>query len=66
MILKQIKEKAKRKRVGLISKGPPARGILICFRGAQGDDRTDQTDRTKTNVITNVVLLLSYEPCKLS
>lgn len=26
IILRQIKEKAKRKRVGLVSKGPPARG----------------------------------------
>lgn len=26
VILGQIKEKAKRKRVGLVSKGPPARG----------------------------------------
>ena len=26
VILRQIKEKAKRKRVGLVSKGPPARG----------------------------------------
>ena len=27
VILKQIKEKAKKKRIGLTSKGPPARGI---------------------------------------
>lgn len=26
IILRQIKEKAKRKRVGLVSKGPPGRG----------------------------------------
>ena len=26
IILRQIKEKAKKKRVGLVSKGPPARG----------------------------------------
>lgn len=31
VILKQIKEKAKRKRVGLVSKGPPARGGTAIF-----------------------------------
>ena len=31
VILRQIKEKAKRKRVGLISKGPPARGNVEAF-----------------------------------
>ena len=29
IILRQIKEKAKRKRVGLVSKGPPARGKIF-------------------------------------
>ena len=36
IILRQIKEKPAKKRVGLVSKGPPARGVFIQGGGGGG------------------------------